>query len=179
MFKRHLTHVHNVEQTPPNGRKKSTADGMADAAGAGVAPTGYGADATGKCSTCSGTFSNPQDFYEHLDECVLRVVQQGDPSESINERHMASMDKDAAVVRTLRGHALSVDSATTPPLPGAGTIPEKEETAQTGEDRDIAAAADVVKGEQQAEWTSVVGAASNPNAPRSGQGMLRRTSHPQ
>ncbi|KAI9750096.1 MAG: hypothetical protein M1815_002014 [Lichina confinis] len=179
VFKRHLTHVHNVEQTPPNGRRRSTADGTADAAGSGVAPTGYGADATGKCSTCSGTFSNPQDFYEHLDECVLRVVQQGDPSESINERHMASMDKDVAVARTLRGHALSVDGATSPSLPGAGTIPERDETAQqNGDDRDMAATAagDMAKGEQQqAEWTS----GANANAPRSGQGMLRRTSHPQ
>ena len=110
---------------------------------------------------------------------MLRVVQQGDPSESINERHMASMDKDVAVARTLRGHALSVDGATSPSLPGAGTIPERDETAQqNGDDRDMAATAagDMAKGEQQqAEWTS----GANANAPRSGQGMLRRTSHPQ
>lgn len=53
VFKRHLTSVHGVEQTPPNSRRKSPN---------AAAKTRSCADATGKCSTCSGTFSNPQDF---------------------------------------------------------------------------------------------------------------------
>ncbi|OIW24952.1 hypothetical protein CONLIGDRAFT_684847 [Coniochaeta ligniaria NRRL 30616] len=61
--------VHGVEQTPPNSQKK--------VAGAAAAKklSGYAPDATGRCSTCSATFSNAQDFYKHLDNCVLRIVQ--------------------------------------------------------------------------------------------------------
>ena len=68
VFKRHLTSVHGVEQAPPNARKRSpTANSQKKL-------SSYSHDATGKCSNCSSTFNNAQDFYEHLDECVLRVV---------------------------------------------------------------------------------------------------------
>ncbi|KZF24985.1 hypothetical protein L228DRAFT_236133 [Xylona heveae TC161] len=100
VFKRHLTSVHGVEQTPPNSRKRASTGASSKK------PHGYSHDATGKCSTCSGTFSNAQDFYEHLDDCVLRVVQQEDPSEATNERHLASMEGDEALKETLDRHAL-------------------------------------------------------------------------
>jgi hypothetical protein len=88
VFKRHLISVHGVEQAPLNSRKKS--------------PTGKKAYTTsqtnlaGTCSTCSVTFANAQEFYEHLDDCVLRVVQQAYPSEAINQKLLSSMadDKD-------------------------------------------------------------------------------------
>ncbi len=67
-FKRHLTIVHSVEQTPPNSRMKiSSSKRLSD----------YGPHATGKCSTCQMTFNNAQDFYEHLDDCILWAVQEG------------------------------------------------------------------------------------------------------
>jgi hypothetical protein len=72
VLKRHLTSVHGVEQTPPNSRKRPLAN-------TATKLSGYSPDATGKCSTCSGTFCNAQDFYEHLDDCVLRIVQQDSP----------------------------------------------------------------------------------------------------
>lgn len=99
VFKRHLTSVHGVEQTPPNCRKRtpssSTQKGM-----------NYGSDATGKCSTCSATFSNAQDFYEHLDDCVLRVVQQEVPSEAINAQRLAEVAADEEVQKTMEKHHL-------------------------------------------------------------------------
>lgn len=99
VFKRHLTSVHGVEQTPPNCRKRtpsgSTQKGM-----------NYGGDATGKCSTCSATFSNAQDFYEHLDDCVLRVVQQEEPSEAINAQRLAEVAADEEVQKTMEKHQL-------------------------------------------------------------------------
>ena len=66
-------------------------------------------DATGKCSTCSATFKNAQDFYEHLDDCVIRVVQQEEPSEAINEQHLRGVaneedmpdDKRPRVAKTM------------------------------------------------------------------------------
>ncbi|GKT66688.1 zinc finger protein [Colletotrichum tofieldiae] len=100
VFKRHLTAVHGVEQTPPNSRKKSTG------ANSGKKLAGYPPDATGKCSTCSQTFSNAQDFYEHLDDCVLRIVQQEDPSEAINAKRLAEVENDKEVHQTLEKNHL-------------------------------------------------------------------------
>ena len=101
VFKRHLTSVHAVEQTPPNSRKKTSGS-----INSGKKLSGYPPDATGKCSTCSATFSNAQDFYEHLDDCVLRIVQQEEPSEAINARRLAEVEADHAVHETLRNNAL-------------------------------------------------------------------------
>ncbi|KAH8429952.1 putative C2H2 finger domain protein [Aspergillus melleus] len=100
VFKRHLTSVHGVEQTPPNCRKRSPTSS------ANKNVTGYCHDATGKCSTCSATFSNAQDFYEHLDDCVLRVVQQEEPSEAINQRRLAEVESDEEVKKTMEKHML-------------------------------------------------------------------------
>jgi len=98
VFKRHLTSVHGVEQTPPNCRKRSPSSTKRG--------TNYSSDATGKCSTCSGTFSNAQDFYEHLDDCVLRVVQQEEPSEAINQQRLAEVASDEEVKKTMEKHQL-------------------------------------------------------------------------
>lgn len=64
VFKRHLTSIHNVEQAPPNSRRVVIAgpsDGKADA----------------QCSICQGTFGTAQEFYEHLDDCVLNEIAPG------------------------------------------------------------------------------------------------------
>ena len=109
VFKRHLTSVHGVEQTPPNCRKRSPTSSTKRG-------TNYGSDATGKCSTCSATFSNAQDFYEHLDDCVLRVVQQEEPSEAINQQRLAEVDSDEEVKKTMEKHQL---------LDAAGPVDQK------------------------------------------------------
>lgn len=112
VFKRHLTAVHGVEQTPPNSRKNKNGAGSAPA-GIGKKPgPGYAPDATGKCSTCSQTFSNAQDFYEHLDDCVLRIVQQEDPAEAINARRLAEVENDQEVHATLEKNNLPTTTQT-------------------------------------------------------------------
>ena len=101
VFKRHLTSVHGVEQTPPNARRKTPGSGPGSSkrgASAGETP--------GICSTCSLTFASPQDFYEHLDDCVLRIVQQAEPSEAINEMLLASVTEDQDVQDTMERHNL-------------------------------------------------------------------------
>ena len=98
VFKRHLTSVHGVEQTPPNSRKKSPSNATAKKSSS----TSH--DAAGKCSTCSAMFHNAQEFYEHLDDCVLRVVQQEEPSEAINQQHLLEVANDRAVQDTLERH---------------------------------------------------------------------------
>jgi len=103
VFKRHLTSVHGVEQTAPNSRKKSPTTKKAYSA--------TQQSAAGTCSTCSVTFANAQEFYEHLDDCVLRVVQQIEPSEAINQKLLTSVSEDKEVQETMDRHCLpnSVD----------------------------------------------------------------------
>jgi hypothetical protein len=102
VFKRHLTSVHNVEQTAPNSRRKSPSSASKKSASTSTS--------TGTCSTCGVTFANPQEFYEHLDDCVLRVVQQIDPAEDINQKNLSSIAEDSHVLETLENHGLpSVD----------------------------------------------------------------------
>ena len=98
VFKRHLLAVHRVQQTPPNSRKKTpTGFGI----GKSRKPTGCAADVTGKCSTCSQLFANAQDFYEHLDDCVLHIVEQEDPAEAVNVANLREVEDDKAVLKTL------------------------------------------------------------------------------
>ncbi|OTA67673.1 hypothetical protein K449DRAFT_400354 [Hypoxylon sp. EC38] len=124
VFKRHLTAVHGVEQTPPNSRKKT-----ASGANSGKKLTGYAPDATGKCSTCSATFSSAQDFYEHLDDCVLRIVQQEDPAEAINARRLAEVENDEEVHQTLEKNQLPLTTQTV-------TNSDDEEDEEMGEEDD-------------------------------------------
>ena len=100
VFKRHLTSVHGVEQSPPNSRRRCHGS---TARPANNRPTG----ATGRCSTCSTTFNNAQDFYEHLDDCVLRVVQQEEPSEAINHLHHHKIATDEAVKTSMQRELLN------------------------------------------------------------------------
>lgn len=98
-FKKHLISVHKVEQTAPNCRKRSPS---ALEAGSRGDLEQYCVGATGKCSTCGGIYGNAQNFYEHLDECVLKAVFPISSSESINARHLTEISKDEAVKETLR-----------------------------------------------------------------------------
>ncbi|KAI9886174.1 MAG: hypothetical protein M1823_002026 [Watsoniomyces obsoletus] len=184
VFKRHLTHVHNVEQTPPNSRKKSTAGSLTEAAVGSSNTSGYPADVTGKCSTCSGTFSSAQDFYEHLDECVLRIVQQGDPSEAINERNLASMDGDGEVAHTLQGHALRRESGALSPTreeaPPATTTTTKTEDATPVEGQQLQEQDQQQQQQQQhGEAFPAPSTSSSSTVNRSGRGMLRRATNPE
>ena len=124
VFKRHLTSVHGVEQTPPNSRKRSPG-------GTNKKATVHSQDASGKCSTCSATFSNAQDFYEHLDDCVLRVVQQEEPSEAINQKNLAGHAADEAVKATMKQSTL-----TNAPKPPGVPIDDDDEDDETEEEED-------------------------------------------
>lgn len=104
VFKRHLLNVHQVEQAPPNSRKRSPSK-------SNVKLSSYCSDATGKCSTCEAIFSNAQEFYEHLDDCVLKVVQQVDPSEATNAKLLGQLVDDSDVQATFeRNHIKQEDS---------------------------------------------------------------------
>jgi hypothetical protein len=129
VFKRHLTSVHGVEQTPPNARRKSPAGGKRSS---------YSnvRDVAGMCSTCGIMFANAQEFYEHLDDCVLRVVQQAEPSEAINERLLMSVADDPAVHASMKKHNLPTAIDLGAPAPYDED--EEEEDAVAEEDDDDA-----------------------------------------
>ena len=98
VFKRHLTSVHGVEQSPPNSKKKTPS---------ATKSSGLKAEnKVGKCSTCSSTFSNAQEFYDHLDDCVLKFLDQGEPSEKVNEQRLKEINEDPEVKDTLEKHML-------------------------------------------------------------------------
>ncbi|KAF2815021.1 uncharacterized protein BDZ99DRAFT_515783 [Mytilinidion resinicola] len=121
VFKRHLTSVHGVEQAPPNSRKRSPSGKKAY--------TATQENLRGTCSTCSVTFNNAQDFYEHLDDCVLRVVQQADPSEAINQKLLSSVADDQDVVETMDRNGLQ--SA------GDYAVPAYDEDEEEDEEIDV------------------------------------------
>ncbi|KAL8874617.1 MAG: hypothetical protein Q9174_000080 [Haloplaca sp. 1 TL-2023] len=156
VFKRHLTSLHGVEQTPPNSRKRSPTTSAAKK------PSDFSGDAAGKCSTCSAMFNNAQEFYEHLDDCVLRVVQQEEPSEAINEQHLAEVANDHSVLDTLSRNmappGADGDKA-------AAKVIEADEADEVDEGDDSGA----FKNEALCDpWTR-----STRNNPRSGKGQIK------
>ncbi|KAI5463014.1 hypothetical protein BGZ63DRAFT_402355 [Mariannaea sp. PMI_226] len=60
VFKRHLTAAHHVDQTGPGARRFP----------GGETPV----NTVARCSICRNEFTAAQDFYEHLDDCVLSVI---------------------------------------------------------------------------------------------------------
>jgi hypothetical protein len=129
VFKRHLTSVHGVEQNPPNSRKRSPSSTNKKLAS-------YCADATGQCSVCSATFHNAQDFYEHLDDCVLRVVQQEVPSEAINAQRLAEVASDIDLQETFERHMIKVEDEFNPLEDDVDDVDEDMEEDEDNEDEE-------------------------------------------
>lgn len=127
VFKRHLMTVHGVEQNPPNSRKKTSP------AAAAKSTQRRPEESSGKCSICGGIFQNAQDFYEHLEDCVLSVVQKIDPSEAINEKLLSSINEDEEVQRTLERNNLPSSVDPQPPT-GASLQGEDEDLSETEHD---------------------------------------------
>ncbi|EGZ76438.1 hypothetical protein NEUTE2DRAFT_98267 [Neurospora tetrasperma FGSC 2509] len=101
VFKRHLTAVHNVEQTPPNSRKLIlTTGGRSGGVGA-------------RCSICQSQFATAQEFYEHLDDCVLNVIVPSTPktagSSSATTRKDSLATKTPTTASTDKGKELDIE----------------------------------------------------------------------
>ena len=154
VFKRHLTSVHAVEQSPPNARKK----GPATASSKKTTSNAQGT--AGKCSTCSSTFNNAQDFYDHLDDCVLRSLEQAEPSEAINEQHLTQVANDRAVQETMDRHLLPT-SLVYDPQDQAGLDEDDEDVEEEEDDED----------DMNKTWTTQ----GHPSSSRSGKGGIKST----
>lgn len=116
VFKRHLTAVHNVEQTPPNSRKP-------------VASVTRDASATGaRCSICQSHFATAQEFYEHLDDCVLNVIvpattpKSGSGSVATQQQQQQQQPENIPGSLSRKDSGLSTEpsSATSAPPTGSG-----------------------------------------------------------
>ncbi|USW47342.1 Putative Zinc finger C2H2-type [Septoria linicola] len=125
VFKRHLCSVHQVEQTPPNARRKSPTT-------APKKTSSSAREVSGMCSTCGNTFVNAQDFYEHLDDCVLRVVQQAEPSEATNEKLLTEISQDKECQDTLEKHHLPVEVD----LTASTNYDQEDEVEEDGDEDD-------------------------------------------
>lgn len=90
LFKRHLATVHGAERTQSSNNKPPMAT-----------LNNQKSHKVGNCSTCPGTFLNAQEFYRHLEDCVLQVLLREDPTEAINEQHLAEVANDSDVRQTL------------------------------------------------------------------------------
>ena len=95
VFKSHLISVHGAEQLLHDDKTilSTTKSSSLEIGGN-----------SGKCTNCSSTFSNAQKLFNHLDECILKCVEQGEPSGKINEQHLDEINKDPEVKETLRRH---------------------------------------------------------------------------
>jgi hypothetical protein len=103
VFKRHLTAVHNVEQTPPNSRKMILPTGPGRVGGVGA-----------RCNICQSQFGTAQEFYEHLDDCVLNVIVPSTPKTAGSGGGSAITRKDSATrtpttASTDKGKELDMD----------------------------------------------------------------------
>jgi hypothetical protein len=141
VFKRHLMAVHNVEQTAPNGRQKKASKGKVStstAAAAAAAPDLDEYSSSGKCSTCGLTFATAQQFYEHLDDCVLSKVIEEEPAAAANEKNLAQVKLEDVEA------ALSQPTTTTTLAAGSVEYLSADEDDDDGELFDISEAEDNV-----------------------------------
>ena len=104
VFKRHLTAVHGVEQTPSSSRAKRLSF-------TGASPSRESQGRRGKCSTCMKEFPNAQDLYDHLDECVLRMVQAEMRSEfeADEERNSTSLKMETSTTQESDNYAVDAE----------------------------------------------------------------------
>lgn len=99
VFERHLTSVHGVKETLPSNRKKSPTMIASKL-------TSYCQDVTGKCSLCSTIFGDAQDLYEHLENCILRVIIQEQLSETMDVQYLTALSEENPGKDTLKRHLL-------------------------------------------------------------------------
>ena len=100
VFKRHLGGVHGVEMGGGGGGGKAgKGSRKGSSRTAGEAKNGGGGN--GRCSTCGVIFDGAQALYEHLDECVLRIVQRVEACEGVNQTHLEATVGDEEIERKM------------------------------------------------------------------------------
>ncbi|KAL2696891.1 hypothetical protein AAEP93_002186 [Penicillium crustosum] len=102
VFKRHLITVHGVMQLQPNQLDQSPISSI-------KTDMDHTSDSTGNCSICNEPFEDAQDFYKHIDNCVMLNVMQGS-SEPVNNMRLPEVSEDEETVDDRRDSSSSVRS---------------------------------------------------------------------
>ncbi|KAJ5407235.1 Zinc finger C2H2 [Penicillium sp. CMV-2018d] len=102
VFKRHLVAVYGVKQLQPNQLDQSPTSSI-------KTDTDHTGDTTGNCSICNEPFGDAQDFYKHLDNCVMLKVMQGS-SEPVKNMRLPEVSEDEETVDGRRYSSSSVRS---------------------------------------------------------------------
>ncbi|KAK4245294.1 hypothetical protein C7999DRAFT_34354 [Corynascus novoguineensis] len=122
VFKRHLTAVHNVEQTPPNSRKMVLPSGAGRVGGLGA-----------RCNICQSQFGTAQEFYEHLDDCVLNVIVPSTPKTTGSGSGSTMMRKDSMRTPT----TASTEKSKEPGMEGEARNHREPNQPQVDDYRDV------------------------------------------
>ncbi|KAF2112127.1 hypothetical protein BDV96DRAFT_581187 [Lophiotrema nucula] len=107
IYKRHLASVHGAEQSTPASRLQSRLQ-TRSSRGAN--------ECSGDCSTCPITFTNIQEFYEHLEGCIMTAIQRQNEHFAVNTGEKAPQEAPFANHDDLKsrdhhvGSSLNVDS---------------------------------------------------------------------
>lgn len=125
MFKRHLAREHGAEQglacggggggrggadagaktkARRGGKRGPSSSSSSMARQGGLLAMPLNGNGSGKCSTCGVVFENAQALYDHLDDCVLKVVQRVDPSEESTIQKLMEVESDEDVKKSLGRH---------------------------------------------------------------------------
>ncbi|KAL6858563.1 hypothetical protein J3F83DRAFT_763462 [Trichoderma novae-zelandiae] len=91
VFKRHLAAAHQVEQAPLHSHTTNR--------GGRLITLSANSGASAICSICNNRFAAPQDFYEHLDDCVLSVIVPAGTRAAMDTNNDANDDEK----KTVRG----------------------------------------------------------------------------
>jgi hypothetical protein len=89
VFKRHLASLHQVDQNSQSSRL----GGSSGMPGSGLTTASHGRASSdtiataAPCSICGQHFTSAQDFYEHIDDCVLSVLVPHSSSATGNSSH--------------------------------------------------------------------------------------------
>lgn len=112
VFKRHLAAAHQVEQAPLHSHTTNR--------GGRLITLSANSGASAICSICNNRFAAPQDFYEHLDDCVLSVIVPAGTRAALDTSNDANDDDKKT---TGRGGAAKTETAevVVAPAAAAGT----------------------------------------------------------
>lgn len=100
VFKRHLVTVHVVKQLQPSQLDQGPTSSI-------KTDMDHTGDSTGNCSICNEPFEDPQDFYRHIDNCVMLKVMEGS-SEPVNNMRLPGVNEDKETVDGRR-HSIGSD----------------------------------------------------------------------
>ncbi|KAL6911166.1 hypothetical protein GGI43DRAFT_379095 [Trichoderma evansii] len=113
VFKRHLAAAHQVEQAPLHSHTTNR--------GGRLITLSANSGASAICSICNNRFAAPQDFYEHLDDCVLSVIVPAGTRAALETSNDANDDDKKTTGGAGAGKTGTAEVAATAAAAGTGT----------------------------------------------------------